>query len=863
MAEWWENDPVAQQMQPQPVEWWKGDPETPDAAAAKPKAPEGWLDYANSVARAGANSLTAGHADELAGMVGSAGNKLLRAVGMDVPEQTYTDIREKEDQGIRDFRETNPVAAYGTEVGAGLAIPFGAGAKLLQGGLTLGKIGKGAATVGAPMGAAYGIGEARQIDDAGDAIGEAVKGGLLGAAGHAVGTPLAYGAGKGIQAIGKAVRYARKPQDAALEKTAQALMDDDIDPNALRGLVAPKGKEAAGNRGLSDVQVSEVIRRVRDGEDLTAIASGMVNPRTGKPFTPATLSRYVGEYADNTDVPMNLIDLAKSMPDAGGAASITNLGRAAASSRGKAQSTAATALVNRQQEQGGRMGEHLDRAAGGVHIEDEIARLESVVGEQSNAAYAAARANTKPFDLRGVVSKWRADARGNDPVSRQLNEALDSFFDPGMVEQVSAKQSPITFKTAKGSTYSVHGDGTTSRNKAFRPEHGPAEQGHQPRSQATFYVTPAEANVLGEIQAKGGNASRLVAPTGDGRYGIKYASGPNQGKFERRTLVSAQTEPGVGLIPVELWEGGKRVHFGNSIVEVGGGGPMPLDQLRHTKLMQPTSDMEQFMRSRRGLDQMIDASKQNGKPTTLTRALSGLRRDLNDAARKDNADWLTADTKFSEGKAGQAALEMGEKLALRSGGKQRQILAKFDKMGDEQKGLVRLGLIRQLQDRVINKGEGHDVTAQLSNDGMNRMILRVFPPKVGQRLIRDIKREGITTDTLREVFGGSRTAPLMDDMKQLGQDAALLGNLMTGNVGGSLREAASRIMRGLNERQSQEITTLLTNTRPEDLLPILDALGKAKDRLRAGEPVRNVLRHWGAFVGTQQTEPLVLGGQRQ
>jgi hypothetical protein len=515
-------------------------------AAPKPKAPEGWLEWANNVARAGANSLTAGHADELAGFMGSLGNKALRAgadaplralgkmlpdgwleVPETVPERSYTDIRQKEDQGIRDFRETNPVAAYGAEIGAGAALPIGAGAKLLQGGLTLGKIGKGAVTVGAPMGAAYGIGEARHIDDVGDAVGEGVKGGLMGAGGYALGAPIAYGAGKGLQAIGRAFRYARNPQDAALEKTAQALIDDEIDPSALRALVAPRGKEAAASRGLTDAQVSEVIQRVRDGDDLAAIAQGMINPKTGKPFTPATLQKYVAEYGDNTDVPMNLIDLAKSMPDSGGAMSVTNLARAAASGRGKAQSIAGRALVNRQQEQAGRMGEHLDRAAGGVNIDDEIARLDDVVGKQATAAYNAARASAKPFDLRGVVSKWRADAKGNDAVSRQLNEAMDTFFDPGLVEQVSAK-------TGK-----------------------------------------------------------------------------------------------------------------------------PMEQLRYTRLLEPTSDMDQFMRSRRGLDQMIDAAKPNGKPTTLSRALSGLRRDLNDAARKGNDAWLKADAQFAEGKAGQAALDMG------------------------------------------------------------------------------------------------------------------------------------------------------------------------------------------------------------
>lgn len=672
------------------------------------KSPQSWLEYANSVARAAANGVTFGLADELAGAAGSlAGNR------------PYSEIQQEQRQGIEDFRESNPVAAYGSEIAGGVAVPVGALGNILKGGLTAGKVAKGALQVGAPLGAVAQIGEAEDMNSVGDYAGEALKGAGLGAAGFAVAAPLGAGAAKGAHAIGRAIRYARKPNEAALEKTAQALIDDGIDPNALRGVIAPKGKEAAGNRGLTDAQVSEMVRRSRDGEDMTAISQGMINPKTSKPFTPATLAKYLSEYKDNTDVPLNLIDVSKTLPEAGGAKSVTNLARAAASSRGGAQSTAAKALINRQLEQGGRVSEHIDRAVGGVSIDDEIARLDDIVGKQASKAYGEARAQVKPFDLREVVSKWRADAKGNDAVSRQLNDALDTFFDPGLVEQVSAK-------TGKS-----------------------------------------------------------------------------------------------------------------------------MDQLRYTKLLQPTSDMEQFMRSRRGIDSMIDTAKSSGN-RTLFRALTGLRTDLNNAARKGNDAWLAADMQFSEGKAGQAAIELGEKIALRAGGKQRQAIAKFDKLSEEQKELARLGLARQLMDRIANKREGHDVTQELSTEGTKRIIARVFPGKRGQRLIRDIEREGITSDTLREVFGGSRTAPLMEDMKQLGQDAALVGNLMSGNVGGSLREAASRIMRGLNEQQSKEITQLLTNTRQEDLLPILDALQKAKGKLLEGQSVGGVLGVRAGRSGSQE-----------
>lgn len=122
------------------------------------------------------------------------------------------------------------------------------------------------------------------------------------------------------------------------------------------------------------------------------------------------------------------------------------------------------------------------------------------------------------------------------------------------------------FKTALGSEYQVHEDGTTTRNKAFRPEHGKAEQGPQPRSDRTFYVTPADAEKLGEFQTTG-SAKKSISVSGT-HAGVRYMGGPDAGKMERRTFVPIQTEPAKGLIPVETWGSGLRAHFGNEITEV-------------------------------------------------------------------------------------------------------------------------------------------------------------------------------------------------------------------------------------------------------------------------------------------------------
>ena len=124
------------------------------------------------------------------------------------------------------------------------------------------------------------------------------------------------------------------------------------------------------------------------------------------------------------------------------------------------------------------------------------------------------------------------------------------------------------FTTAKGSTYEVHDDGTTTRNKAYRAEHGVAEQGPMQRSETTFYATPQQAERLGLVQTKGGAAMQIVQHEPSGQWGVRYLDGPNAGQFERRTVGKMATEPAVGLHPVELWNDGKSVHFGNPITEV-------------------------------------------------------------------------------------------------------------------------------------------------------------------------------------------------------------------------------------------------------------------------------------------------------
>jgi hypothetical protein len=134
------------------------------------------------------------------------------------------------------------------------------------------------------------------------------------------------------------------------------------------------------------------------------------------------------------------------------------------------------------------------------------------------------------------------------------------------IDAANPEVPPGGYRTAKGSVYQVHEDGTTTRFKTYHPEHGVADQGLQPRSEATVYVNAEDVNKLGEFQAIG--PTKAVAPLGDGRWGVKYLEGKDAGKFEARTVVTPETKPAVGLTPVEVFDSGKQVHFGNEITEV-------------------------------------------------------------------------------------------------------------------------------------------------------------------------------------------------------------------------------------------------------------------------------------------------------
>lgn len=156
--------------------------------------------YGGNLLRAGLQGVTFGFADELEAMA--------RAAASDrTYQQEVKDIRED----IEQFRETNPVEAYGTEIVGAIPTGVGLGIGLLRAGIGAGV--RGAAKLGAIEGAIYGAGEGEGVEGT---VKSAAIGAGIGAVGGAVGEKVVEAATPAAKRIYGRVREAlsREPESS-------------------------------------------------------------------------------------------------------------------------------------------------------------------------------------------------------------------------------------------------------------------------------------------------------------------------------------------------------------------------------------------------------------------------------------------------------------------------------------------------------------------------------------------------------------------------------------------------------------------------------------------------------------------------
>jgi hypothetical protein len=209
------------------------------------------------------------------------------------------------------------------------------------------------------------------------------------------------------------------------------------------------------------------------------------------------------------------------------------------------------------------------------------------------------------------------DKSGQVPGTKKLVAAGDaSRIEKKLSQKPAAKTvTAKTFKTAKGSVYVIQEDGTTIRDKAYRPEHGKKEQGIQPKSDKTVFVDPEDSQRLAlpadattRIIDHGNGTLSIAVKNDDGKWGISPSA----------RGIPFTDMPAVGKSPVELFkkdqvygkDAYKKIHLGNKITE--------------TSFDQPTVKQPEP-----AAEQKLEAGKEReAKPTSDRRPVETIQKEI-------------------------------------------------------------------------------------------------------------------------------------------------------------------------------------------------------------------------------------------
>lgn len=192
-------------------------------------------------------------------------------------------------------------------------------------------------------------------------------------------------------------------------------------------------------------------------------------------------------------------------------------------------------------------------------------------------------------------------------------------------------------------------------------------------------------------------------------------------------------------------------------------------------------------------------------------------------------DYATGVGEFGE----QGALEAGASLTTRLGAPTREALRGFDQMTPAQQELFRLGFARKLMDDAANPQVGGAVANKFNTPAVREIVETLYPQanrqlwQQGQRLLRDLRREAITTRTKNDVMSGARTAELGSDMGRIMEGAQTAADVLSGRPWKLLENMATRLTTQIGRRGAQEVLELLTQTDPAQLLNTLNRLARA------------------------------------
>lgn len=222
-------------------------------------------------------------------------------------------------------------------------------------------------------------------------------------------------------------------------------------------------------------------------------------------------------------------------------------------------------------------------------------------------------------------------------------------------------------------------------------------------------------------------------------------------------------------------------------------------------------------------------------------------------------------TTYASGKMEQEAFDVGVKLTTKLGTNTREILANYDKMTPAQQAIVRESYGSALRNEAAGTTQGAQAANKFTSDSFKQIIGKLFPKSdknlhaEGQKLIRELLTEALTTRTKNFQLSGSITAEKMHDQDVANTAGKAAAQAFTGRWLDVLKTLGDRLSQQIGAEGAKHSLRIVTETAPDKLLPILTRLAleaKTSGERQAYVASIRALRA-GSFAGANRA----IGGQ--
>lgn len=261
------------------------------------------------------------------------------------------------------------------------------------------------------------------------------------------------------------------------------------------------------------------------------------------------------------------------------------------------------------------------------------------------------------------------------------------------------------------------------------------------------------------------------------------------------------------------------------------------------------TDFTAVQRVRGDLSDAVQAATRAGAGNKA-RLLGGLLRQIDSAMENSSAGHLAANQNFAQASRNIEAVDAGRTAAMR--GRTEDTIPAFRALPPQGQAAYRAGYADPLIADAQKSPFGTNAARTLTSPAFMDEAAAIAPMRLGQQMTNRIGRENTMFETRNAAMGGSKTADNLADEGAMGIDPSIIGQLLTGNIGGVARtalQAGRNAMTGNTPAVREEVGRILTmrggNVTPQELQRILD---EATQRIAARQAIAAQLGR-GAAAG--------------